>query len=485
MAFLINAPHLPGHWADDPTVDAVVVMVMAGLTPGEVATMWGSLAEGPPITERPTTLDGRPAQEVVFDTTVGGAVRRVRLVGVAAGETSYTVIHSAGVERYDAQVSLVSTALDTFELLPGPGGSGHLMQMVGRWHLRRNRAENSRFSAEGRRLLLTDVHGEPVTGEYDPKSGDESDARIVVFMRRMDAAGFELLRRNGAVDQVIESGLPIPDDKRLPALRRLLVDGASQEQFYACKMLVSWGDPTGFKTLRAWIRDPAAAPWEARDVHQSRDLEWEPVADSGFSGLAEAVANSRRLDRLDLNADRQDALGALLGLAGQYEVAQGVAFSLTADHALTGAVSRELAEAVDRCLLVVEAGQRSRFDVALETALLIGSLAEVDDDHAAAAARRLMVACNNSPRPLTTLAIHLGYTSGPKIKNVLEELSGHSAPEVAKYARLSLANHRDPSRRPRSDRSKTASGGRWRRCRGAPDEQEPGPEAGEIEVGKF
>ncbi len=89
---------------------------------------------------------------------------------------------------------------------------------------------------------------------------------------------------------------------------------------------------------------------ERHEAPTDHGPRWDPFADSGSRGLAEAVANSRGIDRLNLNAECQHALSALLGLAGQYEVAQGVAFNLTADHDLTAAVSRELSEAVDRCL---------------------------------------------------------------------------------------------------------------------------------------
>ena len=67
------------------------------------------------------------------------------------------------------------------------------------------------------------------------------------------------------------------------------------------------------------------------------------------------------------------------------------AFSLSVDRGLTRAVSRELIEAVDRCLSVVEGGQDTRFDVEVEAAVLIGPLANVDDDRAAEAARRVCV----------------------------------------------------------------------------------------------
>jgi hypothetical protein len=66
-AFLISGPQLPGRWADDPDVDSVVVTVLPGLTPTEAVTMWVSLGDGPPISERSTTLAGRTAQEVLFD----------------------------------------------------------------------------------------------------------------------------------------------------------------------------------------------------------------------------------------------------------------------------------------------------------------------------------------------------------------------------------------------------------------------------------
>ncbi|MDP9074647.1 MAG: hypothetical protein M3N98_10825 [Actinomycetota bacterium] len=94
--------------------------------------------------------------------------------------------------------------------------------------------------------------------------------------------------------------------------------------------------------------------------------------------------------------------------------------------------------------MVIEGGDETRFDVQAEAALLIGPLAKVDEDHAAGAARRLVAACDDTLRTLATLAI-LGYTSGPTIKAVLEELSGHGDPEVGEYARLSLAHHRQPA----------------------------------------
>ncbi len=118
----ITAAADPAHWAEDPAADALLVMIMPGVTLPQVVDMWREVRDDEgvdPVARHARSLAGQPADESVFDMTADGVARRVRIACTSVGGALYMVIHAAAVERYAAEERQVSAALDSFELLPG------------------------------------------------------------------------------------------------------------------------------------------------------------------------------------------------------------------------------------------------------------------------------------------------------------------------------------------------------------------------------
>jgi hypothetical protein len=112
----------PARWAEDPGADALLVMIMPGVTLPQVIEMWREVRDDDdvdPVAQHARALAGQPADESVFDMAADGVARRVRIACTSVGGALYMVIHAAAVERYEAEERQVSAALDSFELLAG------------------------------------------------------------------------------------------------------------------------------------------------------------------------------------------------------------------------------------------------------------------------------------------------------------------------------------------------------------------------------
>lgn len=201
------------------------------------------------------------------------------------------------------------------------------------------------------------------------------------------------------LDEVISDGLEGGYGDRLPGLRELCVNGSPVERTEACQVLVAWSDPAGLAELTRWAQ--SAAP-----------VDFSPLVDAIRIGKYTAETE-------EAVAGRVDAVRALLGIADREPIGEDLNDAIPGDNAFIARVAPQLRDALERSLTRRE---RVPFDLLTEAAALVGPLASVDDEAAAAFAERLRKRDKRNARMLSNLVTAMGRGHGPRTLAVLEEL---------------------------------------------------------------
>ena len=237
------------------------------------------------------------------------------------------------------------------------------------------------------------------------------------------------------LQDVICDGLDRDYSDRYPALVRLMREGEPEHRLFACVMLASWGVEEGFLTLIQWARHPEAVPWVEDPVTYDRHYG----VDGAFEMLADAIQVAGDIEgREKVEPLRREATRALLGIYDRVYFARALMVLLDIDRALAASVREEIASAVGRA--VDASGEPGvAFDMAAQAAFLLGPLASLDDERAAAAAEMLISMHSEKSRTLREVAYALGFGSGPATRQVLEGLASAQFDSVQKEARGALA----------------------------------------------
>ena len=240
------------------------------------------------------------------------------------------------------------------------------------------------------------------------------------------------------LQDVIYDGLDVDYSGRYPALLRLLEDGTAAHRLYACAMLASWAVPEALRTIARWASEPAATPWGDAPV----TVERFGGVDAAFELLADAVriaADARARDAA-VDALRAEAIRAILAVFDRVYVGRAVFLALELEPALAARMRAEIGPAVDRALSTLRA--QPAFDLATQTASLLGALAAIDDDHAARAAEALLANADGQTRTKNEVAYALRFGTGPASLAVLDRLADGGSESVRDLARESVAVRR-------------------------------------------
>lgn len=241
----------------------------------------------------------------------------------------------------------------------------------------------------------------------------------------------------GDLQDVIYDGFDNDYSGRIPALEQLMASGTPQQRLYACAMLASWAVPSALRGIAVWAKAPEAAPWAKDPV----TFERFSGADAAFELLADAVRNSQDAPKRDATTDtlRADAMRALLASFHRVHTGRKLFETLDLDKNLRAWVAADIGPAVDRALA---AAGSADFDLATQTASLLGPLAAIDDAHAAKAAERLVTEHAGMLRTLNEVAYSMRFGTGPATLAVLETLAKSSHASVRQNAQESLARRR-------------------------------------------
>jgi hypothetical protein len=236
---------------------------------------------------------------------------------------------------------------------------------------------------------------------------------------------------------VIYDGLDVDYSDRVPALEQLAASGSPQHRLYATAMLASWGVPSALRSIAGWARAPESAPWAGTPV----TFERFSGADSAFELLADALRISQDARGRDASTDalRAEAAGALLASFDRVYTGRKLAEVFDLDRPLRAAVASEIAPAVARGMVAARAAS---FDLATQTASLVGALAALDDAAAAAAAERLVAEHPDATRVHNEVAYAMRFGTGPATLAVLDRLAKSPQAAVRTNANESLGLRR-------------------------------------------
>lgn len=231
------------------------------------------------------------------------------------------------------------------------------------------------------------------------------------------------------LQHVIWDGLDVDYSARFPALQDLMANGSPAHRLYACIMLTSWGVPRGIQMLAIWATSPERTPWAENPV----TFERFSGADDAFEHLADALSTGEDAAPAELRAD---AARALLGSFHVVHTGRKM-YELLDDKKLRAMVAPHIGPAAARALDALERGKVG-FDLATQTASLLGALAPVDDAHAAQVAEALIARHANMLRTLNEVAWSLRFGTDVDTLGVLERLEKSPHPSVSQIARESL-----------------------------------------------
>jgi hypothetical protein len=234
---------------------------------------------------------------------------------------------------------------------------------------------------------------------------DDAIAKALLFQ---DDAGQPL-----DLEDLIAEGLDGAYRDRIPDLLNLLDGGIPRYQLYACTVLVAWGEPKGFIRLMDWVRSPESVPWKA-------PVEYDRItgADASFDRLADGLNSSSYLDsHPDLHQFQVAATCALLEIYHCYyfDALISCVYSYRADCAAA------IESAIVTCLQYCD--RPMAFDLTMQTAMLIGAIADTQDEKAAQFAEQLLVSLYLRDRGRYELARSMNQGSGGATLAVLHRLA--------------------------------------------------------------
>lgn len=182
---------------------------------------------------------------------------------------------------------------------------------------------------------------------------------------------------------VIADGLEGALDGRIPELLVLLNGSEGESALKAGLMLLSWGHPEAYQTLKIWSLQPGTAPWTRKSITKQR----HSGADGSWSLIADALRTSRYAkERLGLETDRLAALRSLLCLTIDEDFDRSLATTIGCIPNAAEFLADELDSSIER---LISAGASEEFDRIFQAALLTKELARVRPDRAQVIARQL------------------------------------------------------------------------------------------------
>jgi hypothetical protein len=166
-------------------------------------------------------------------------------------------------------------------------------------------------------------------------------------------------------------------------------------------------------------------------------------ADSAFELLADSIGIAQDARDRDATTDalRADAVRALLASFQRVYTGRKLYEVMDLDHALRDAVRDDIGPAVERGLAAARTGTLG-FDMPTQVASLIGTLAAVDDAHAAKAAKTLLADHPGLVRTLNEIAYALRHGTGATTLDVLDQLAKSPHASVRQQANESLSRRR-------------------------------------------
>jgi hypothetical protein len=239
-----------------------------------------------------------------------------------------------------------------------------------------------------------------------------------------------------SVQDVAADGLDGGYEDRIPELEELLVSGSPYHRLMACVVLISWGEPAGFRTLIQWASDPAHVPWADYPVTADR----LSGVDDAFANLADGLNASfwnepaPALRQMQLDAGR-----ALLAIYADCFFGRTLALALIRDKGVPPELKGNIVAASEAGLAAIRNGSTPHFDIASQIASLIFPLAVADDDLACRFADQLTPLLHNNARALRELALALASGTGEATRRSLEGLRHLGIPAVTEEADKALA----------------------------------------------
>lgn len=248
-----------------------------------------------------------------------------------------------------------------------------------------------------------------------------------------------------SLEDIIAEGLDEDYSSRLPALYQLLSGGTPQHQFYACTMLVGWGDAVGYETLLRWAENPAQLPWRVSSSAPNAGPP-QPVSldcffdvDNAFERLTMALQTSSLLNenRPTLFPAQQRVVRALLRIYASESFARALGDLLSADRPLCEACLPDIDQALAASFARLEK-KPPPFDLGSQIAFLLAPFARHRDVAAAEYATQLLAQFPPGHRSVYELAHALRMGSGAATQAILEELKGLPYERIRKDAEESM-----------------------------------------------
>lgn len=237
-----------------------------------------------------------------------------------------------------------------------------------------------------------------------------------------------------SLEDLIDEGLEGTYRDRIPGLIALMQSGAPRDRLYACLALTAWGVGDGFAALIHWARRPESAPWADAPV----ELDRRQGVDAAFERLADAVRSSLQLDTTpEQRLQQQEAARTLLALYDRKFFGQ--AMQVVASDPMIRAECRDAIIAAATAAVRRSAAPPEAFDLAWQAALLLSSVARIDDAEAGALAVELLRLHAERPRIAREIAQSLGSGTGDATLRVLNELEASPVTAVASAAAAALA----------------------------------------------
>ncbi len=177
---------------------------------------------------------------------------------------------------------------------------------------------------------------------------------------------------------------------------------------------MAWGETKGFETLIEWATHPDRVPWKDRPIEYERMMG----ADASFDRLANGLDSSSYLDPYpDLYQYQVAATCALLGIYHRYhfDVLRFCVYRYRQDCA--AAIESAIITSLQYC------DRPKAFDLTMQTAMLIGAIAETQDEKAAEYAERLLDSPYMRDRGRYELAMSLQQSQRAATLAVLHRLA--------------------------------------------------------------
>ena len=238
------------------------------------------------------------------------------------------------------------------------------------------------------------------------------------------------------VQDLMDEGLEGDYEDRIPDLIELMHRGSPEHRLWACMVLTAWGNEDGLTQVAEWARYPERAPWASNPV----DFDRIYGADSSMASLADAVRTSfLSASASSLRPLQISAIEALLQASSSHFVDSNLALAIGQDRYVEENLAPRIRDAIANAIARLSAGDQVGFDLAFQTASLVGALAPVDDAGAAHFADVLAANFRSSERMLKELAEALSQGRGPATARSLTALKALGIAAVADKVDNALA----------------------------------------------